>query len=95
MAELRKVQVGDAVIYCDEKGKDHNALVQAVHGVGDEPHCCINVMFVSGDSDRQDSHGRQTEHPSSVMRSSADGVAHGYYWRFSDEPRIPYRQPQT
>ena len=95
MAELRKVQVGDAVIYCDEKGKDHNGLVQAVHGEGDEAYCCVNVVIVVGDKDRQDVNGRQTENMSSVMRSSADGVAHGYYWRFSDEPRIPYREPKT
>lgn len=95
MAELRKVQVGNAVIFCDEKGQDHNGLVQAVHGTGDEKHCCINVVIVVGDDTRQDSNGRQTENMSSVMRSSADGVAHGYYWRFSEEPRIPYREPKT
>ena len=95
MAELRKVEVGNAVIYCDEQGKDHNGLVQAVHGEGDEPHCCINVVIVHGDKSHQDHNGRQTENKSSVMRSSADGIAHGYYWRFADEPSIPYRQPKT
>ena len=96
MAEqLRKVCVGDAVIYCDEKGRDHNGLVQAVHGEGHEPHCCINVVVVCWDKNRQDHNGRQTENLSSIMRSSADGMAHGNYWRFPEEPKVAYRQPKT
>lgn len=90
MAKL--VNVGDAVVYCDEKGSDHPALITAIHGPGDAGWVCVNLLWVSGDEDRIDSYGRQTERASSIQRAS-DTCAHGNYWRSEEEPRVAYRQP--
>lgn len=84
----RKVSIGDHVIWCDAEGYDFNALVQAVWS-----QACINVVFVSGDDKRQDSYGRQVEHATSCQHVSQSGV-HGFYWRFPEEEKNPYKRPE-
>lgn len=80
------VSVGDVVVFCDEKGKDHNALATAVWGED-----CINLVFVSSDESRRDQYGRQIQHESSVVHMHD---VHGNYWRLPTEERVPYRAPQ-
>ena len=87
MSDERVPKVGDAVIFCDTSSVDHNALVTVVHG----PQC-VNLVCVSADATRQDQYGRQIERPSSVQRMS-DYSAHGYYFRFPDEPKKEYKEP--
>lgn len=83
----REISVGDAVVYHDPVGKPHSAIVQAVWSKN-----CINVVIVSGDKNKQDSYGRQIEHLTSLCHKSSF-IAHGNYWRFSDEEPNPIVQP--
>lgn len=87
MADERIPSVGDAVVFCDTGSVDHNALITVVHG----PQC-VNLLCVSNDPDKQDQYGRQIERYSSVQRM-ADHTAHGYYFRFPDEPKKAYKEP--
>lgn len=84
----RMPSVGEAVIYCDPRGKDHNALVQCVWGP-----VCVNVLYLSDDETRKDNYGRQSLHETSVSHVSNPGTVHGRYWRFIDEERIEYTPP--
>ena len=56
---------------------------------------CLNLVFVSLDTNREDTHGRQIERPSSVTHRAQGGGhgPHGYYWRFAWEEPVPYCQP--
>lgn len=95
MEEQRRVAVGDAVVYHDESGKPHNALVNVAWtppAPGKLP--LVNLLFISGDESRQDSYGRQFERASSVSHASAWN-AHGRYWRFADEEPIAYTPPSA
>ncbi len=92
MAKVRPVSIGDAVVYCDESSADHSALVTAIHGPEDEDYVTINLLWVSGDGKRQDQYGRQIERASSIQRVS-ERCAHGNYWRFTEDARVPYSQP--
>jgi hypothetical protein len=83
----RVPQVGDSVIFCDTHGVDHNGLITVVHNAN-----CVNLLHISGDISKQDQYGRQIERPSSVSRMS-DSTAHGYYFRFPDEIKKPYKEP--
>ena len=85
---MRHPKVGDAVIYHDEEGKPHNALIKAVWDNGgdwtyDYPPL-VNLVFISGDKARQDSAGRQTEIVTSLSHKHEHNV-HGFYWRWEDE----------
>lgn len=90
MAEDRPAEVGQHVIYVDELGVDHDALVTVVHGVS-----CVNLLYVSSDSSKQDQYGRQIERPSSVSRMAIGQTAHGRYYRFTDEEKMPYQAPMS
>lgn len=47
---------------------------------------CINLVYLSGNVNKQDPYGRQTEHSSSVVYKD-DNTAHGNYFMFQgDEP---------
>jgi len=52
----------------------------------------VNLVHVSGDKDRQDKCGRQTEIVTSLAHKISQGV-HGFYWRFAWEEPNPYRAP--
>lgn len=71
-------QVGDSVIYTDEVGVEHDALVTVYWG-GDREGGSINCVYISGDSTKTDPYGRQTERASSVSRQS-EHTAHGRHW---------------
>jgi hypothetical protein len=70
--------VGTPVVYVDEVGVKHTALVTTVHGqtLGEN---AINLVYVSGDESQTDPYGRQIARASSV---SAEGphAAHGRYY---------------
>jgi hypothetical protein len=85
--------VGKHVVFCDEHGTDHDALVTdnfASPETWPYPHGpTVNCLFVSDDPARKDQYGRQIERPSSVPHSRCPGTAHGRYWRWPDEARNP------
>lgn len=79
-------RVGDMVVYHDERGFPHNALLKAVWDGGDETNNfpCVNLVYVSQDDRRQDDAGRQTEVKTSIVHKSMQAV-HGFYWRWPEE----------
>ena len=86
-------ELGKMVVFCDEKNRDHDALITAVWGED-----CVNLLYVSPDASKEDSYGRQIERHTSVVRVTRQ-QAPGMYWRFPSEDRIPAtaksRQPVT
>lgn len=72
--EENQTAIGDTVTYVDEVGVSHKALVTSVHGPA-----CINCVYVSTDSTKTDSYGRQIERASSVQLKS-DLTANGRYY---------------
>jgi hypothetical protein len=72
----RKEVVGAPVVYVDENGNSHNALVTAWHSSS-----CCNLLFVSSDELRSDNYGRQIERRSSCVDESLQ-PAHGNYWHW-------------
>lgn len=85
-----KPKLGQAVVYCDPKGVDHDALVTAVWS-----ETCCNVLWVSGDESKTDTYGRQVERQTSVTHATVTGQAHGNYWRHVGEPKNPYKPPEA
>lgn len=80
-------QVGSAVTYVDEFGKEHAALItQRWDGQPvdtDEPikeTAAVNLLYVSGDAAETDQYGRQIKRASSVQGESAV-TAPGRFWR--------------
>lgn len=75
---------GDPVVYVDEVGVEHHALVTAVWtGMGlpkpdHQPGC--NLVFVSSDPAKGDTYGRQIERRTSVSHQEAQ-MAPGNYWK--------------
>jgi hypothetical protein len=85
----RVLEVGSSIIFVDAKAVRHNALVTIVWGQVEsykaengEPGC--NLVFISGDPDRNDSCGRQMERSTSVVHKTKQ-PAHGMYWCWPDE----------
>lgn len=74
--------IGTHVIYTDEFGKDHDALVTSSFG-GDFPpeQHAINLVYISDEEKETDPYGRQLKRQSSVV-PKANQPAHGRYWRF-------------
>lgn len=94
MGKPREPQVGDHVIYFDPLRRELNAILTAVHGeVSGGPvegypeqgwHTpCVNLVFVTPETDKTDSWGRQTDHASSCVHASDQRV--GYYWCWPEE----------
>lgn len=93
-AQVRPVDVGDAVRVVDEHYVEHVGLVTAVHGKfgqtydtadgGTRTHVpCINVVCISADSAKTDPYGRQVERMSSLQHLSQgpDQMPNpGRYW---------------
>ena len=85
-------RIGERVVYVDEWSVPRDALitiwwtggneVSAYRSENGEPGC--NLVFVSGDPNRDDSCGRQTEHQTSVVHRTHQ-PAHGAYWCWEDE----------
>jgi hypothetical protein len=94
---FEKLEVGSHVLYTDTHFADHVALVTAIWGSPDwREHClaeptnvpCINLVYVSGDSAKDDPYGRQLERATSVVHASSQ-PAGGSCWRMPEEPRPP------
>lgn len=89
----RHPTIGDAVLFHDSKGRAQQALVTQVWGGPEGPLMpSLNVVVVSLDGARMDNCGRQIERYTSVCHGSVQR-AHGYYWRYADEPANPYQPP--
>ena len=78
--QQQEVRVGDNVEYFDEYGHPYLGLVTAVWGPADAMPS-INLIYVSGDSTKTDSYGRQIDRATSVV-SENNQSAHGRWWRF-------------
>lgn len=91
--------VGQAVVYVDEFGRKHDALITAWWKQPELTHRgqklatqpdvkwgepCCNLLFVTGDEAKTDSYGRQTERRSSCVHKSSQ-TAHGNFWCWPDE----------
>ena len=91
---MRKLAIGDSVIYVNEFGKPLNALCTQNWGRGEfsiapdsvypQDPPSINVVFVTPNEDKTDSCGRQIDRETSVVHRTRQG-AHGRYWKFADE----------
>ena len=82
----RTPKVGDPVVFVDESGRNHNALITAAW-----TPVCVNVVLVSADEAKRDDYGRQIERRTSVMHGR-NWPVHGMYWRWPDEtpnPAVP------
>lgn len=74
--EENSTKIGDVVTYTDETGVVHpSAVVTAVHG----PEC-INVVYVSEDTTKTDSYGRQIERATSVQLKSGVTAKYGRFY---------------
>lgn len=89
---MRQPKIGDAVIYHEADGTARSALVICVFDGNDAP--LVNVIYASGDENRQDSYGRQPERETSVFHVSMSSV-HGGYWRWPEEEANPFVAPSA
>lgn len=85
----RQFNVGQHVVYVDQYGKRHDALITIWWSAYEpylsetgQPGC--NLVLVSGEEAKTDSYGRQIERETSVVHRSKQ-VAHGRYWCWPDE----------
>jgi hypothetical protein len=83
-------RVGGTVIYTDGYRRDHDALVTAVWGPN-----CINVVFTSGDSAKEDPYGRQIERETSVSRYDAVSNNFGRCFRDVGVDAVFVERPQS
>jgi hypothetical protein len=79
---METLSIGDHVIYGDEFGVEHDAIVTNVFGT--DPWSACNVVYASGDESKSDPYGRQIERATSVVHRSVQ-PAHGRYWRFDEK----------
>lgn len=95
--ELRQPKIGDHVIFFDQFGMPHDALLTAVWGdvgvrkytVNEQPvvedfYPSVNVLLISPDERREDSYGRQIERQTSVVHSN-DQSAWGNFYCFPEQ----------
>lgn len=75
----RDRKLGDHIVYTDEQGQKHNALVTNWWG----SQCC-NLLFVVDDAAKRDPYGQQIERRSSSVHRSMQ-QAPGNYWQHPDE----------
>jgi len=96
MGKPREPKVGDAVIFFDSLRRELNGILQAVHGevsggpVEGAPEQswytpCVNLVYVTPDSDKIDSWGRQTDHASSCSYVDQQQPRVGMYWCWPEE----------
>jgi hypothetical protein len=90
MSEVKGLEVGDVIRYCDQVRCWHNALVTAVHGepqryrlLNEEEerlhYPCVNLLWVVRDEGQQDQYGRQIGRETSVSHFEGN-VASGFFW---------------
>lgn len=77
MERIRRI--GDPIVYVDEHGIAHNALVTNWWG-----ETCCNLLFVVDDDAKRDPYGNQIERRSSCVHRSMQ-QAPGNFWRHPDE----------
>jgi hypothetical protein len=70
-------KIGDPVTFVNPTGKQFSAVVTANWGTGPTPS--INVVYVTDDTAKTDTYGRQIERNTSVVHRS-NQAAHGMYW---------------
>jgi hypothetical protein len=89
----RTHKVGQQVVFVDQYGKKHDALITIWWGQDDqgnrlpgnpEGELGCNVVYVCDDVEKRDSCGRQIERSTSVVHKSKQ-IAHGMYWCWPDE----------
>lgn len=71
------VQLCDHILFVDENGLQHNALVQWIHGTVEDP--TINLVHLAADEAKKDTYGRQVEKRTSVQHKNRT-TASGMYW---------------
>ncbi len=87
----KKPEIGDAIVYHNEKGVGHNALITCVWG-----EYMINLTYVSSNESQKDDYGRQIIRESSVSMIGQPGhTVHGRYARYPHEEPVPYQAPQA
>ena len=77
------LKIGDAVIYTDHKGIERDALITEIWSPADDMENnppSVNLMYISGNKEKRDSCGRQSEHDTSVVHEKYQN-AHGNKWR--------------
>lgn len=77
MSELKEPKAGQHVVWRDEYGKPHDALITAVHGTGETPS--INVVVVNLDDGQTDTYGQKIQRETSVPHR-VNQSAHGRWW---------------
>jgi hypothetical protein len=84
MREAVKEDVGSYVRFIDPTGREHDALITAVHGSK-----CINLVYVLKDPAQNDQYGRKTNKQcTSVMHGDVQ-QAQGMFWLWPGEERLP------
>lgn len=73
-------RTGSHVIFVDEVGKEHDALVTADWGYGKTENPSINLVFVTDDTSMNDPYGLQMVRKTSVVHES-NQAAPGFFWR--------------
>lgn len=73
------VEIGDAVVYVDPAGYEHEALITAIHGGGEKPS--LNLVFVVVDENSEDQYGRQINRATSVPERE-NQAANGNFWHY-------------
>lgn len=83
-----QLTIGGPCIYTDPKGRDHAAVVTNGFGADGKisKSAAINVAYVSDDTSRTDTFGRQLERETSVQHQSIQTAA-GRFWRYAGEAR--------
>lgn len=71
--------VGEVVLYTDEVGIVHDALVVSYYGMT-QPDYSLSCVYMSSDETKTDNYGRQIERAASVARQREGVTAHGRYW---------------
>jgi hypothetical protein len=69
--------IGDVVNYRNPRGLFYPALVTKVHGMDENP--ALNLVYVSGDIEKNDPYGRQIERVTSVVHKSNQSAG-AFYW---------------
>ncbi len=82
MRELTQDDVGGHVIFTDPTGREHDALVTAVHGTR-----CLNCVYVLKDPKQYDNYGRKTNKQYTSVMHGNDQQAHGNFWMWPSEER--------
>lgn len=94
--EREKPKVGATIVYHNERGVAHNALITCVWG-----DYMINLLYVSSNETQKDDYGRQVIRESSVPmkgypfgQPNAEGsCVHGRYARYPEEDAVAYQEP--